>query len=200
MEIYSTSYYIEMTNIRYLFLKQLIHMQIEEVVFILKYLFYWWLYYGIIRGIYPFLFFIQRKIRRIAQIAGWIWVVVLNSSNCRMDFLRLYSLVHTRVCTFAFAVWSIVELCWGATPWGIGLHETTSVCRSLYQWGSCFFILRVYINAKKNPEMNRLRFSIVNPLWLFRFFFKSVNVPSILLLVLGMPLQPSRWQVNRYGM
>ena len=53
-------------------------------------------------------------------------------------------------------------------------------------------MLRVSANAKKNPEMNRLRFSLVKPLWLFRFFFKSVNVPSILLFVLGIPLQSSR--------
>jgi hypothetical protein len=59
------------------------------------------------------------------------------------------------------------------------------------------FMLRVSVNAKKNPEMNRLRFSNINPLWLFRFFFKSVNVPSILLFVFGIPLQSSRWKVNK---
>ena len=48
-------------------------------------------------------------------------------------------------------------------------------------------MLRVSVNAKKNPDMNRLRFSLVKPLWLFRFFFKSVNVPSILLFVFGIP-------------
>ena len=57
------------------------------------------------------------------------------------------------------------------------------------QRDSCFFMLRASVNAKKNPEMNRLRFSNVNSLWLFRFFFKSVKVPSILLFVLGIPKQ-----------
>ena len=52
---------------------------------------------------------------------------------------------------------------------------------------SCFFMLRVCLNAKKNPMMNRLRFFKVIPLWLFRFLFRSVNVPSILLFVFGIP-------------
>ena len=61
--------------------------------------------------------------------------------------------------------------------------------RSLYWQDSCLFIPRDSANAKKNPIMNRLRFSCDIPLWLFKFFFKSVNVPSILLLVLGIPLR-----------
>ena len=46
----------------------------------------------------------------------------------------------------------------------------------------------VFPHAKKNPQMNRLRFSSDIPLWLLRFFLRSVNVPSILLFVLGIPL------------
>ena len=69
------------------------------------------------------------------------------------------------------------------------------------QWRDpCLPILRVHINAKKNPLMKRFLFSVVSPLWLLRFFLRSVNVPSILLLVLGIPAQSSRWQVKRYGM
>lgn len=63
----------------------------------------------------------------------------------------------------------------------------------------CLPILRVHINAKKNPLMKRFLFSVVSPLWLLRFFLSAVNVPSILLLVFGIPAQSSRWQVKRYG-
>gem|GEM_PF-2120242 len=48
---------------------------------------------------------------------------------------------------------------------------------------------RAFINTKKNPQINRLRFFVDIPLWLFKFFFKSVNVPSILLFVFGIPAQ-----------
>lgn len=45
--------------------------------------------------------------------------------------------------------------------------------------------------------MKRFLFSVVSPLWLLRVFLRAVNVPSILLLVLGIPVQSSRWQVKR---
>lgn len=51
------------------------------------------------------------------------------------------------------------------------------------------YYARGFTNSKKNPEMNRLRFISLIPLWLFKFFFRSVKVPSILLFVLGIPLQ-----------
>ena len=65
--------------------------------------------------------------------------------------------------------------------------------------GPCLPILRVHINAKKKPLMKRFLFSVVRPLWLLRFFLRAVNVPSILLLVFGIPPQSSRWQVKRHG-
>ena len=65
--------------------------------------------------------------------------------------------------------------------------------------GGALPVLRVHINAKKNPLMKRFLFPVVRPLWLLRFFLRAVNVPSILLLVLGIPSQSSRWQVKRHG-
>lgn len=64
------------------------------------------------------------------------------------------------------------------------MHKTgyTSLCILL-------FMQRTFINAKKNPQINHLRFFVDIPLWLFKFFFKSVNVPSILLFVFGIPAQ-----------
>ena len=59
--------------------------------------------------------------------------------------------------------------------------------QELLSSGLLLFIPGVSANAKKNPFTKRLRFSFVIPLWLSRFFFRSVNVPSILLFVLGIP-------------
>ena len=47
---------------------------------------------------------------------------------------------------------------------------------------------------KKFPDLVQF---VTKPLWLFRFFFRSVNVPSILLLVFGIP--STCWYVKRYG-
>ena len=48
-------------------------------------------------------------------------------------------------------------------------------------------------NAKKNPLMNLLGPASPMSLWLFRFFFRSVNTPSTLLFVLGIHSQPFSW-------
>ena len=77
------------------------------------------------------------------------------------------------------------------------LNGTGSACGGAFP----FYFSRSSLdfNAKKNPLMNRLRFSFDIPLWLLRFFFRSVNVPSILLFVFGIPLHSGCWYVNRYG-
>lgn len=114
-------------------------------------------------------------------------------SNYRLRILSFSLFRSTDSIIFLPAVWRIAELCWGATLWGIKLHIATCIKQDIHHCVSCFFMQRAFINAKKNPQMNRLRFFIDRPLWLFKFFFKSVNVPSILLFVFGIPAQFSFW-------
>ena len=110
-------------------------------------------------------------------------------SNCRLRILSFSLFKSINSIIFLSAVWSIAELCWGATLWGIKLHIATCIKQDIHHCVSCFFMQRAFINAQKNPQMNRFRFFVNRPLWLFKFFFKSVNVPSILLFVFGIPAE-----------
>ena len=57
----------------------------------------------------------------------------------------------------------------------------------------------LYPNALKNPAINLFRLFSFIPQWQLRFFFKSENTPSIKLLVFGIPVHSSCWNVKRYG-
>ena len=142
---------------------------------------------------------ITRKPLKTWRIGHFAWFFEHDMSlwvKLRGRFLAVSFGILRTILYLRIAVWSIAELCWGATQWGIGSH----IPNCIMQWrirlesGPPFLhYASGFINALKNPQMNRLRFSTFMPLWLFRFFFKSVNVPSSLLFVLGIPSHSLSW-------
>lgn len=61
-------------------------------------------------------------------------------------------------------------------------HEIRIGAAYCVQFPFFFSHLRLGSHCQEKRAINRMRFSFVIPLWLFRFFFRSVNVPSNLLL------------------
>jgi len=87
------------------------------------------------------------------------WVIL------RGEFFTLIFGDKQRTLYFCIVIRSIVELCWGATPRGIRLQKRQAWRGAeAIDWASVFPMLRVYFNAKKNPQMNRLRFILFIPL------------------------------------
>jgi len=120
--------------------------------------------------------------------------VCLNRSFCRVKIFILMSVVLFKCLTLPHGRKRSLAL--------LGSNQARDTARmhthgqgvaihgfALFQCGASY--------ALKNPMMNRLRFSSDMPLWLFRFFFRSVKSPSILLFVFGIPAHS--WKVNRYG-
>lgn len=131
---------------------------------------------------------------RIGHFAGFFLHVCLNRSFCRVKIFMLMSQVLFKHVTLPHGRKRSLALL-GSN------HARDTAAMHTHGRGVAFHGVALSqcgaSHALKNPMMNRLRFSSDMPLWLFRFFLRSVKIPSILLFVFGMPAHSRK--VNRYG-